>query len=161
MNTFLLISIIINVFLVILLFFKSSINNIVLEWWKEKRSQRNDKITILNKLKVTLGKVTIYYTIILIDAIQLQQNPEIINNIDYKNRNSDTAKKLGGLLDEISVSERFYPSSLREKIKKFISKNSDYLVQILENKNTISIYKIAKEVQDESDKIIREIEIVF
>ena len=162
MNTYLLISIIINLFLAVLLFFKSSINNIVLEWWKERRSQRNDKISILNKIKVTLEKATIYYIIILIDALQLQQNPEIINNIDYKNRNSETAKKLGNLLDEISISERFYPSSLRVNIKNFISKNSAYLVQILDNKNTVSIYKLVKEVQDESDKIIREIEeIVF
>ena len=162
MNTYLLISIIINLFLAVLLFFKSSINNIVLEWWKERRSQRNDKISILNKIKVTLEKATIYYIIILIDALQLQQNPEIINNIDYKNRNSETAKKLGNLLDEISIYKRFYPSSLRVNIKNFISKNSAYLVQILDNKNTVSIYKLVKEVQDESDKIIREIEeIVF
>lgn len=140
------------------MFFKSSINDIILNWWKEKKSRKNNEINILNQLRVNLHRVTIYYISILIDALQLQQNPGIVNNIDYKNRNSETAKTLGILLDDISLSERFYPSIIRDDVKKFISKNSDYLVLIIENKNTISLHKIIKELQDDSDKIIKQIE---
>ena len=72
-ETLLIISIILNIFLAILLFFKSAINNILLEWWKEKKAlsecfENNLLKTIIPK-NITLTEAEFYRRpSVLIDA---------------------------------------------------------------------------------------------
>ena len=98
----------------------------------------------------------------MIDELQQQYHSEILNNPNFINRHSETVNKLGNILEEISKSERFYPSDLRLKVRKFTSKNSEYLEKLINNKNTDSIYKITEDIQDDSYKLIQNIEnIIF
>ena len=158
----LIISIILNIVLAILLFFKSAINNIIIEWWKARKEEKKEKINKLNNLKTFIEKVTRYYIIILINELQQQYHPEILNNADFNKKCSETVNNLGIILEEISKSERFYPTDLRLSVRKFTTKNSTYLEQIIDKKNTISIYKIVDDIQEESYKLIQKIEdIIF
>lgn len=161
-ETILVISIVLNISRAVLLFFKSTINSILIEWWKKRKIEKNEKIEKLNNLKTLVGKTTRYYITVLIDELQQQYHSEILNNPNFINRHSETVNKLGNILEEISKSERFYPSDLRLKVRKFTSKNSEYLEKLINNKNTDSIYKITEDIQDDSYKLIQNIEnIIF
>lgn len=161
-ETLLIISIILNIFLAVLLFFKSAINNILLDWWKGKKAEKNEKINKLNNLKTFIEKITRYYITVLIDELQQQYHPEVLDNPNFNKRHSETVDKLGNILEEISKSERFYTSDLRLSVREFTSKNSNYLAQLIGKKNTNSIYKIVKDIQEESYKLIHKIEdIIF
>ena len=142
-ETILVISIVLNISRAVLLFFKSTINSILIEWWKKRKIEKNEKIEKLNNLKTLVGKTTRYYITVLIDELQQQYHSEILNNPNFINRHSETVNKLG-------------------KVRKFTSKNSEYLEKLINNKNTDSIYKITEDIQDDSYKLIQNIEnIIF
>ena len=158
----LIISIVLNILLVILLFFKSSINSIFLEWWKERKSEKSEKLNKLNNLKTLIEKITRYYISVLIDVLRQQYHPEILDNPSFIKKHSEAVEKLGDMLEEISKSERYYPSDLRLNVREFTSKNSAYLEQLISNKNTNSIYKITRDIQEDSDLLVKKIEeIIF
>lgn len=160
-KTILIISIALNVFLFVLLFFKSAINGIIIEWWKARKAEKKEKTNKLDNLKTLLEKITRYYITVLIDELQQQYHPEVLDNPHFIKRHSATVDKLGNLLEEISISERFYPEDLRLGVRGFASRNSNYLEQLIAKKNTNSIYKIVKDIQDESDELIKKVELII
>ena len=160
-ETILIVSIVLNILLVAAMFFKSAINNIILEWWKERKKEKNEKINNLNNLKTFIEKITRYYIIVLIDELHQQYHPEVLDNLDFIKRHSKSVDELGNILEEISKSERLYPSNLRLSVREFTSKNSVYLEKLIGHKNTDSIYKITQDIQDDSYKLIQKIESII
>ena len=143
----LIVSIVLNIAFAILFFFKSSVNSILIEWWKGRNSIKDEKIVKLNNLKTFIEKITRYYIIVLIDELRQQYHPEILNDSSFIKRHSETVEKLGNMLEEISKSERYYPTDVRVSVRSFTSKNSDYLEQLIRNKNNCSIYTITQDIQ--------------
>jgi len=156
------ISIVANIVLVVLLFFKSAINKILEEWWKEKQARRKEKISHLNSLKDIMDKLRRYYTILFIENYRQRSESDYIQNTPAHKKRIEMEGKIGQYLQEISIAEMYYPSDIRQRVRDFINKYSNRIENFIDNPRKELLNAIVDEIETDCSNIIQSIEkIIF
>lgn len=161
MSIELIISLIINAVFAILLLFKSALNDILVDWWKDKKKEKNEKIERLNNLKNYLENTGTLYVSILIFFIVKQNKPEYLVKTDFERRYNENTTKLGEIINDISKSERFYPTDLRSEVKSYIETNGNFIVEAVNKNDVASIYRNINIIQSKTNELIKMIELIL
>lgn len=160
------ISLIINIFLAILLlvtfFFKSAINDILKEWWLERRKKINKKTEKLIELRSNLSKIERVSSILLV-SLAVEKNPNMkISKEETKKQIINKTKELGQINDLILKNEPYFPESIRKLYKKYKEKYGQFIEKIFISGERIyreDLLEMLKEEEEIINSIIKEIEI--
>jgi hypothetical protein len=115
----LIISVAVNILFAFLLFFRSVLNDILKEWWLEKRKARKESKERLVTLRSNLLKLSNASSLLLILTAthQIKGDPEVKQQM--KVQWDSAAKSYGEIREAIVKDEPLLPNDLREGYKDF------------------------------------------
>ena len=158
-STLLIISLLVNVLLGILLFFKASLNEILTSLWKSKQADKKAQKERLIRLRTLFTRLLTFSFMILLREAMLQ---DAKNPSDYDSIHSKTS----GYLDEwkeindtIVENELYLPEEIRNLYKLFTQKIQKFNSEII-NQGPIKprLVEMSNEVDDIINKMIEKIE---
>ena len=159
-STFLIISLLVNVLLGTLLFFKSSLNEILTNLWKSKQTEKKEQKERLIRLRTLFTRLsTISFRILLKIAMwQDAKNPGDSDLINSKTlANFDEWKEIN---DTIVENELYLPVEIRNLYKSFTQKIKTFNGEIINHQVSIGprLLEMGNEVDDIINKMINKIE---
>jgi len=113
------ISIAVNIILALLLFFRSALNDILKEWWLEKRKARKESRDRLVALRSNLLKLSNASSLLLILTAMNQIETDPTAKQQTKQNWDETAKSYGGIRKAIIKDEALLPNDIRREYKEF------------------------------------------
>ncbi len=128
-HTFGFISIILNIILAIFLFFRSALNDILKEWWIDRKKKRETTIQRLIDFKTNFNDLQIQYFLVIITLAQKQAGlimeqavaPFIEDTYQSSlNKSSRAGSKIAELLDFLPVDLRGCYSRYKEQFSEII-----------------------------------------
>ena len=159
--TFLYISIVLNIILIVVIFFKSALNDILKEWWINKQKEKKETIQHLAQLKTNLTKLSGLIPLIFVRTAQLTSgqilNP---NSKDYlQNQLKENNLNLGKINEDILANEIYYPIDIKNSLQDFSKNIAEFIQEIF----TTQIYKermleITTEIAKSTTSIIEKID---
>ena len=117
--TVLIISVSVNIVFAMLLFFRSALNDIVKEWWLEKRKARKESKDRLVALRSNLLKLSNVSSLLLILTATNQIETDQIVKQQMKSQWDGVAKSYGEIRDTIIKNDPLLPSDIRRAYKDF------------------------------------------
>jgi hypothetical protein len=117
--TVLIISLAINLLFALLLFFRSALNDIIKEWWSEKRKARKeskDRLVVLRSNLLKLSNVS-SLLLILTATNQIETDPMVKQQM--KLQSDGVAKSYGEIREAIIKDDPLLPSDIRRAYKDF------------------------------------------
>jgi len=117
--TVLIISLAVNLLFALLLFFRSALNDIVKEWWLEKRKARKESKDRLVALRSNLLKLSNVSSLLLILTATNQIETDQIVKQQMKSQWDGVAKSYGEIRDTIIKNDPLLPSDIRRAYKDF------------------------------------------
>jgi hypothetical protein len=152
-------SIILNIILFFLLLFKSALNDILKEWWSDKRNAKKEYRDRLSMLRSNLTKLSGSLVMVLIAMAlrRVETDPEILEMLEsqYKN-NLEIYKEINDLINKDYI---HYPNNIRELINRFSQKTANDLVEV--NKKQIHrefLLKLTGEINSDMKAIIEAVD---
>jgi hypothetical protein len=117
--TVLIISLAINILFALLLFFRSALNDIVKEWWSEKRKTRKESKDRLIVLRSNLLKLSNASSLLLILTAtnQIETNPIVKQQM--KLQWDGVTKSYGEIRETIIKDDPLLPSDIRQAYKDY------------------------------------------
>ena len=159
-NPLLIISLIVNLVLLLLVFFKSALNEIVKEWWLYKRKAKREKREKLIALRSYILEIGHLSNMVLFGLASLK----VVTDEETKQFNEkysdDSRKKWGEIRQKISDEEIHYPIELRNDIGSFITDIQGLIAQILKEPITYKedLLEITQTIDDSQKQLIGKIE---
>jgi hypothetical protein len=117
--TVLIISVAVNIVLTLLLFFRSALNDIVKEWWSEKRKTRKESRDRLVALRSSLLKLSNTSSLLLILTATNQIETDATVKQQMKPHWDAAAKLYGEIREAIVKDDPLLPSDIRREFKEF------------------------------------------
>lgn len=137
--TFLYISIVLNIILIVVIFFKSALNDILKEWWINKQKEKKETIQHLAQLKTNLTKLSSLIPLIFVETAQLTSGQ--ISNPNFKdhlqNQLKENTLNLGKINENILANEIYYPIDIKNSLQDFSKNLAEFIQEIM----TRQIYK--------------------
>ena len=115
----LIISVAVNILLAFLVFFRSALNDIVKEWWLEKRKTRKESKDRLVALRSNLVKLSNSSSLLLILTATNQIETDPVMRQQMKLQWDSAAKSYGEIREAIIRDEPLLPNDLRQGWKEF------------------------------------------
>jgi len=128
----LVISVILNFFFVLLLFFRSALNDIVKEYWQQRCKRKEifkNHLIELRKRILTLQRLE---CLILINQAVIKYDTTLAERSRLRETQDSMLKECGQAHQYISDNEVHYPKDIRELYKKYQRDFSDGLVEIIQ-----------------------------
>lgn len=153
------VSYILNGILIILLFFKSALNDILKEWYKERQNIKREKITKLKKLRSIVDKLKRLSFIMLVNSRSIVLNKSAPDYEELINMSKKYTKEWGEFYQDIIADKADYPKNILGGIENFFKIFQSYNGEILSgmtDKNQID--KNHDELKDLLDIIIKNID---
>lgn len=154
-TSFFVISIVLNILLIILLFFKSALNDILKEWWIDKRKVAKEAKGRLINLRANLLKLLTLSPLLLIQtAVHInEKDPIAKKQLKFQWDNTLKAWELAN--ETITKDEILFPSDIRIPLKEFQEKMGNATTEIFKK----PMYKerlleITQEISSSISKII-------
>ena len=128
-HTFSVISIILNIIFVLLLFFRSALNDILKEWWIDRKKKREATIRRLIDFKTNFGDLQIQFFLVIITLAQKQLGlimdqavgPFIEDMYQSSlDRSSKAGSRIAGFLDFLPFDLRGCYSHYKEQFTEII-----------------------------------------
>lgn len=160
MQTVILISsIILNFILAMLLFFKSALNDILKEWWLDKRTIKRENRDRLIELRSRLVKLSGLSPLLLIQSAIHQYEKDPYMKEKFKSQWNSTLKAWGEENEYISKNEILFPNDIRILLREFQEKFAKATVEVI----TSLIYKermleLTQEVSSSVSQIIEKVD---
>ncbi|MBC2703098.1 hypothetical protein [Desulfobacula sp.] len=120
-NTITIISVILNIILVLLVFFKTALNEILKEWWQDKRNSQKELKERLITLRSTLLELSNTSTLLLILTAAKKNEKDIEVQKMYKEKWDNALSTYGELTDFITKNLPYYPIKVRKQYEEFES----------------------------------------
>ncbi len=132
-TTFLYISIVFNIILIIIIFFKSALNDILKEWWINKQKEKKETIQHVAQLKTNLTKLSSLIPLIFIETAQLTSGQISDPNVkDYlQNQLKEHNLNLGKINEDILANEIYYPIDIKNFLQEFSKKLAGFIQEIM------------------------------
>ena len=115
----LIISVAVNILFVLLLFFRSALNDIAKEWWLEKRKVRKESRVRLVALRSNLLKLSNASSLLLILTATNQIETDSTAKQQMKPHWDGAVKSYGEIRDPIIKDDPLMPSDIRQAYKDF------------------------------------------
>jgi len=126
-------SIILNIFLIFSLFFKSALNDILKEWWIEKRKMKRKTREHLIELRANLLKLSTLSPLLLIQSAAHMNEKDPIMKGKWKSQWDSTLKAWGQANEDISKNEILFPNDIRTFLKDFQEKMGKAATEVIAN----------------------------
>jgi hypothetical protein len=115
----LIISVAVNILLAFLVFFRSALNDIIKEWWLEKRKTRKESKDRLVALRSNLVKLSNSSSLLLILTATNEIETDPVMRQQMKPQWGSAAKSYGEIREAIIRDEALLPNDLRQGWKEF------------------------------------------
>jgi hypothetical protein len=122
MNKLTILSFAFNVVLVLLIFFKSALNDILKQWWKEKEQRKKDSKNYLIELRKKLTRIKNWSIATLITLASYKYGTDPMLRDSMKNSFNELIQKMGETHQYILDNEVYYPTDIRKLYDKFNEK---------------------------------------
>jgi hypothetical protein len=130
-NIILVVSVVGNVILVAIYFFKSAVNEIVKEWWLEKRQQKREsknRLVELRKRSITIQRLT---PLILVNRASLEYITSPSRKDRAATRQSEMIEEWGQANRYVLDNEVYYPKDIRALYREYNEKIGKALAETI------------------------------
>jgi len=153
---YLLISIGLNVFLAVSLFFKSALNDIVKDWWAEKRKAKKEQHERLVELRSDLFKLKTDWPMMLFWAMMAIRHQDPNAKKGYYATGEVFSKEAGFILERMKKIEIYFTDDLRSLLSKLPDEFAKLSAQLLNldnpDKNDLILVQVT--LQSSLDRVI-------
>jgi len=130
-NLVLIISLILNLILAPILFFKSALNEIVKEWWKEKRKRKIESRNHLVELRKRLIRIQNWSHLMLINQASIKYITDPIAKAKLTTSHEEIKKEWGEANRYILDNEIHYPEDIKKLYKEYSEKLGKALAETI------------------------------
>ena len=159
------ISFVLNVIFIVLLFFKSALNDILKEWWIDRRKKNEEKIKRLIdfKTKFNLQQSQGFLVILMLSLKQvnliMNRPSDQVSEATYQNSLQTSSEARNDILEFVD----YLPEELRVNYKRYNKQVTEIIANIMKGhcaKEDVTAYSdkmssLASEITNSTDSILR------
>lgn len=128
----LMISLVVNVVLIVCLFFKSALNEILKEYWRNKCNRKNERNQRVINLRKHLSTIRDSVTSELVAMAEWMNAEEPGKKAKYKGDLKALLKLSGGSVRSIRDNMIYYPDNIKSALEVFFSEYQKFTGEIVE-----------------------------